>query len=345
MRQRTSRLINALMVVVSLSAAFGVCELVFRRRYAHYFYAPRDEVAAIQSQLVLHPMLGFTWRGGIERSAGVVLKSQDVAFEPLSTDADGFLNHPEAIAQRKRGEPIDVIGLGDSFIEHGCHAFYERFREAGLFYYNMAIHRQSPPQYNLVLEQYAAPCKPAWIVYGLFENDFVESEDFLNWRESGLDWFAYHSGTWCGPPVGGDAWKRFLRKHLRGTIAFTRVLKEKLDASAPNVADAPLPKPDVVCRYIREAHDFAGVHAIQFLLVVIPSKATTLEGPTAESVRCDELVEDLRETTIHVLDLRKLFSAAEKPDSLYYKVDGHWNTAGAVEAANAIIKHVRNRAD
>lgn len=340
--KRKEKLVNGLLALISLCAAFVVCELVFRHRYAHYFYAPGVEIQTIQSFLIPHPTLGFTWRKNIDYDGGIILKSEDVRFEPLSTDPQGFLNTPEAIARCAKGDAIDVIGLGDSFIEHGCYALYECFRDAGLFYYNMAIHRQSPPQYNIILENYAAPHKPTWVVYGLFENDFAETADYENWKRSGLDWFTYHSGTWCGPPVGAGASMRFLHKHLRGTIAFTKVLREKLDIPWAATARQSAIESDKVLEYVRDAHEYADTHGIRFLLVLIPSKMTTLDAPTPESTRYDALVAQLAGTPIHLVDLRNVFATAENPASLYYKIDGHWNETGIRAAAAAVLDCIRN---
>ena len=327
-------------MLVSVAVGLVAAELVFRHRYAHMFRTPSPEVLAIHEHLILHPDLGFTWRPNVSVDENISFSYADVAYPPLSTDAHGFANPPEAIAAQRAGERIEIVGLGDSFMEHGAYAFREMFGDAGIAYYSMAIHRQAPPQYNNILREYALPLKPDWVVYGLFENDFVETADYEAWRTSGLDWFAYHGGTWCGPPVAPNAAARAARRHMRGLLAFAKVLRTKVSGAPATATTGAVPGVELVSRYAQEAADLCREYGVRFLIVVIPSKVTTLQGESPESERYDELLAQLEGIDIDVLDLRPAFEEDPNPAALYYEIDSHWNEHGIRKAGEAILRYI-----
>jgi len=60
----------------------------------------------------------------------------------LTTDDNGFLNHPTAIVKKVAGKRIGVVGLGDFFIHGVAYPFTEFFEQRGIVYYNPAMHRQ-----------------------------------------------------------------------------------------------------------------------------------------------------------------------------------------------------------
>ena len=335
-----SRLVNAGLLLAGTFVAVVIAEGVLRWRYAEPLRAPMPEVAAIQEYLKLEPRLGFRWRPNVAASDGVVFSYLDSEYEALSTDAEGFINAPEAIAERSAGSAIDVVGVGDSFVEHAAHTFHAVFGQAGLSYYNRAIHRQAPPQYTISLDEYGLPLKPRWVVYGLFENDFRESTDFVNWRESGLDWFAFHSGTWCGPPRAASRARRFVEHNLRGFQAAYYVVRQRLRGQRMTLSgpsDAEIMR---VAEEVVKASVIAEDAGARLLVVLIPSRATALEGKTAESKAYDEVVALLKGVKCELLDLRPLFARHERPQSLYYAKDGHWNRAGMELAGEAIVKRV-----
>ncbi|MEK7794950.1 MAG: hypothetical protein AAB353_10485, partial [Candidatus Hydrogenedentota bacterium] len=207
-----------------------------RWRYAEPVRGPLPEVAAIQKWLVLDEEVGFKWRPNVTAAEGIVLGYEDSVHVPLTTDAWGFIEAEGSIADREAGNAVDVVGIGDSFIEHAADTFHDFFAAQGLTYYNLAIHRQAPPQYTIALEKYALPLTPKWIVYGIFENDFAETEDFHTWRESGLDWFTFHSGTWCGPSLPASAMERWFETHAQGYAGLFGVLERRARGERMSVA-------------------------------------------------------------------------------------------------------------
>ncbi len=341
---RSKTLLNTLLLLGTCALILLLAEPLLRLRYAEPHRTATPEILAIQGHLQLHPAIGFTWNTDVAPEQNIVLSVSDAEFHPLSTDDFGFINHPDAIAARRAGEAIDIIGLGDSFIEHASHNFYEFFNAHGLTYYGMAVHRQAPPQYNLILEEHALPLRPKWVLYGLFENDFVETADFDRWRTSGLDWFTFHSGTWCGPPLATNPLARFKERYLIGYSGLYRVLHarirgEKMTVSGPGQAEILR-----IVEEIRRARDLAATRGAAFALVLIPSRASALDGPTLESKAYDALLGELDDSPMAVVDLRASFLEHEDPASLYYAVDAHWNGKGMDLAAGAILDAMRQAA-
>jgi hypothetical protein len=135
-----------------------------------------QEVGRVQSLLRTHPTLGYLWESNLSLPAGTPWMDQ--VPRALTTDAMGFFNHPTAISRRAADEHVNIVGLGDSFVHDAANTFYQFFDRHSLFYYSLAMHRHSPPQYNIILRDYAVPLRSDWIIYGLYENDFDEAEDF-----------------------------------------------------------------------------------------------------------------------------------------------------------------------
>ena len=338
-------LLRVLPISVALALPWVAAEVFLRSRFGDTPYVPGPRLLAVQSQLALHPDVGFLWKGDIDVSDGVLLPWNDQIVEPLSTDPDGFRNHPRAIAWRSEGRRVNVIGLGDSFVHDAAYRFHDLFGQRGLFYYNMAMHRHSPPQYNRILEAYAVPQRPDWVVYGVFENDFREAIDFEQWRASGLDWFSYHSGSWAGPPVGASAWLRGVRRLLPGAYGFTRSLTS---ASRRRREQGRWEQeiPGNVVSYVLSGAEIARAHGIRLLLVLIPGKTTVLSGTSDESRLVDRLIDGLDGADLSILDLRSTFAdPGRNPESLYYRIDAHWNAEGMRVAGEAILEALAGAPD
>ncbi len=335
-----SRVVTAVVLLCSTLFAVFVADRLLRWRYAEPARKMSAEVAAIQEHLQLHPKLGFTWKPNISADHGIVLRLRDVEFEPLSTDEFGFKNSPEAIARRDAGESPRVIGLGDSFMELGNAYFHERFDSEGIFYYNLAVHRHTTVQGAFISQQIALPLSPEVIVLGVFENDFAEYADFIRWQGSEMDWFQYHSGTWCGPPVTQDRFKHFFTGFQSAfAAARNRVRDGRMTFAGPS-------HDEVFGMASSIAHAIANARyrGVRFVVVFIPSRATAIDGDTLEAQAYDALHnkygEFIDEKPDAVVDLRRIFQSHPDPASLYYVEDAHWNEAGmnlAFEALNGAV--------
>lgn len=338
-----SLVFHGLLLSVVLCVTLVLVEGMLRLRYVEPARAASPEIEAIQPHLRLAPEIGFAWRPNVDADDNIVFDVRDVLFDPLSTDGNGFINAPQAIEHAVKAGDVEVVGLGDSFMEHAARILYATFREAQLSYYSLAIHRQCPPQYTSILKNYALPLRPNWIVYGLFENDFLETEDFDRWRGSGLDWFSYHGGTWCGAPVETSRLARAYKDRLRGIDGLVGVIRSRLRGEGMSVAG---PSPETVRRVsdsIAEAFRLANEDGISFLLVLIPARGTSTLGTSPESEAYDQVVAHLEELHVPVLDLRKAFIADPDPASLYYREDAHWNARGMQKAADAILEVIEGR--
>lgn len=337
-----SMAVNAALFCASAVVALVLCEGLLRLRYAEPLRAPSPEVLAIQPYLVLHPTLGFTWNPNVDARDNIVFEVKDTHFEALSTDEYGFINHPEAIERRRAGVRVDIVGLGDSFMEHAAHTFYASFEEQGLMYYGMAVHRQSPPQYTAILEEYALPLEPEWVLYGVFENDFMEARDFERWQASGLDWFEFHSGTWCGAPLEPNPLRRVQERYLRGFTGAFRVLQSRLRGDNMSITGPSDEDVARVAAKVIEAHGMAVERHVRFLAVLIPGRGAAVTGTSPESRAFDKLIALLGDVQGSLLDLRGPFSSDSDPASLYYKIDGHWNARGMEKAARAILGRIQS---
>lgn len=335
-------LANGALVAGSLLIVLVGAEFLLRLRYVEPLRKPDPQILAIQPYLELDDHIGFKWRANISADENIVFEVKDAEFEPLSTDNEGFINHPSAIASRRNGDDINVAGIGDSFMEHGSHEFYSFFQEHGLNFYGFAIHFQSPPQYTSILEKYVLPLEPDWVVYGLFENDFQEARDFENWRDSGLNWFEFHSGTWCGTSLDASRLGRLRARYLRGYSGVSRVLKSRVRGDRMSVSGPSSEDIERVVVSIRRGVEAARNGGTRFLLMLIPSRATITSGESHESSAYDTVLDKLNDLQVHTLDLRPLFQQDENPLSLFYKVDGHWNRRGIEKAARAILEFIRS---
>jgi hypothetical protein len=335
---RAKRIANSVVLgILSLGVTVVICEGLLRWRYAERYREPQAEVPTIQPYLKLHPEIGFTWNENIDAAKNIILSIRDSEQVALSTDARGFINPPDALRRRAQGGAVEVIGLGDSFMEHASHRFRQAFASAGYSYYNLAIHRHSTPHYNAILNAYALPMNPKIVLYGLFENDFVEAEDFWDWKESGLDWFAFHSGTWCGKALDPNASARVLNRIFRGSIAFAGVVRTRLRGDRMSILGPSEAQVSGVAEDIVEAHRQVVDYGARFLLILIPSRATAVHGETLESNAYDGVLSRIADASVPFLDLRKPFLDQEDPLSLYYPIDAHWNPDGMALAADAIL--------
>ena len=337
MKPSSQTLLRILLAAFAIALPISSAEFFLRTRFAETPFVPGSRLLKVQSYLQLHPTLGFLWKRDIAYDDGVLLPWRDQVVVPLSTDSAGFRNHPGAIAALEGDRRVDVIGLGDSFLHDCAYIFHDLFEQRGLFYYNLAMHRHSPPQYNLILEQYAAALRPRWVVYAVFENDSREAVDFERWKASGLDWFSYHSGIWAGPPVDASRLGRLLRRSFRGGYGFYRSLTRE-SRQRRERAELSQQIPANLRSYVLEASEIARSRGIRLLLVLVPSKTTAIQGRSDESPLYDQLLRDLREAAIPTLDLRQSFAESDRdPASLYYRLDAHWNPDGMRAAAEAIL--------
>jgi hypothetical protein len=317
-------------LVVTVFTAFiiisGVGALIFHQIKA----VKRDNlqvvIATSQRHLVLHPDVGYLWGKNLhvmfaEHERWLDTKAEGIDPEPITTDGEGFFNHPAAIREMKKRNP-DIIGVGDSFMHDGAAVMYNAFAQKGIFYYSMAMHRHCPPQYNLILARYVIQYHPKHVIYGVYENDLPETIDFREWQKSGMDWFKFHSGTWCGPPITG-----VIQDYTPETMA----------AAGTDVLEL-----------IIEAAELCRTQGIDFSILLIPSKEYVVHRDRSSIVETsyyDYLQEEAIKRKIRVIDLRQEFARATNPSALYWKRDGHWSYQGMNAAVTAYLRSIHAGAE
>jgi hypothetical protein len=189
--------------------------------------------------------------------------------------------------------------------------------------------------FNEVLVAYTLRMEPSWIIYELNEASPALISDYLAWKKSGLDWFAYHSGTWSGPPESSQYDLGLLKKIPALNAVAVAVLKKVLPKKSV-FAGSPEEQKNKCLEYICTADSAARRAGSRMLVLYIPSKETIFYGKSAMSGVIEKLLPLLAAKSVTVLDLRKPFNDYDDPRSLYYAVDGHWNKDGVLVAARAV---------
>jgi hypothetical protein len=96
---------------------------------------------------------------------------------------------------------------------------------------------------------------------------------------------------------------------------------------------------------LQTRHDWLASRGIKFLFVVAPDKHTIYPDRLPDYVRrhhpesrLDQLLGELREhSSVHALDLRPSMMSSRNRGLLYYRLDTHWDQAGAFVAYQQII--------
>lgn len=113
-------------------------------------------------------------------------------------------------------------------------------------------------------------------------------------------------------------------------------------------ADKPFSKGELARwrRVLLQRHIWLERQGIRFIYVIAPNKSTIYPEKVPARIhraptRMDQLFEYLQHrplpTGFHLLDLRKTLRAAKAQYPVYGKIDSHWNSFGAMLAANKII--------
>jgi hypothetical protein len=306
-------------------------------------YRAPAEILAIQQHQRIHRDLGFLWEPNIDTSDNVVIQWGDAPAGALCTDEFGFVNTAEAIAGRRAGMPVDIVGVGASYMGGAQGLFHEYFDLKGLSYYNLANNRFTIPQYNIALKAYALPMKPRWVVYGLNEVSFLMIDDFGAWKKSGKDWFAFHSGCWCGPPIRTGFPYDQLREINKPLLGLSAAIERKLfPSSLTDLSEARKKHlADATRDYVLDAYQTARQQGIGFILLLIPAKSRMVSGPSPQNFLFEQLLPQLASSGMTIVDLRKPFSQTEDPRSLYFAIDNHWNRQGIYIAAQEILRIIR----
>jgi hypothetical protein len=308
-------------------------------------YEPKPEILAVQQHQRLHDRLGFLWKPLLRPEDKAVVAWGDSPAGVLTTDSFGFANTLEAIDLYRMNFPVDVVGVGASFMGGAQAVFHEYFSLNGLFYYNMGHGRFTLPQYNIAIEHMALPMKPRWIVYGLNEASNVLIPDFEAWEKSGMDWYAFHSGTWAGPARKSGFPHDQLRPYPAAHKIYRSVMKSLFRGTSPAAGLTRDELVDKTWEYVLDAYTTTTEGGSRFVLLLIPAKHRMTRGPSSAYYLFEALIPRFREAGIPYIDLRENFSQVNDPSTLYYKHDGHWNTTGIYRAAREVIDYIEKHDD
>jgi hypothetical protein len=332
-----------LLVLFGLVVGIICSELVLRLTILGNREYENKAVSFAMHHLRSDPDVGYLWKANLSVDDPPGWYDQEVF--PLVTDTNGFFNPAEAVAMRQNGTPVDIVGLGDSFIHGATYDFFQFFREKGLFFYNMSMSRHCPPQYNIILEKYALPLHPRWILYGIYENDFDETPDFENWLESSADWFTFHSGTWFGPAVHVPPWRAAFERFMPGLSMLEKRVRRQFGLGPPasyrQVAATALSereKAEKVADYIVRASRIAGKANSSFLCLLIPARDVDGDGKSGHDFHYTIITRILKEKGVPFLDLRRVFGHGPERRELYYVQDAHWNNRGILKTAQAVYR-------
>jgi hypothetical protein len=317
-------------------------EVILRKYFQTHPAYDREAIRIKMSYTKLQQDIGFLWKENLFVSADENHEWYDKEKFSLITDEFGFPNPQSAIIMRHNRKPVDVIGLGDSFIHDVNFVFFNVFQQKGLFYYNMSMCGQGPPQYNIILGKYALPQKPKWVLYGLYENDFDDTMDFEQWKKSGLDWVTYH--LWYRGAASSQLWQW---KHFPGITELTQRIRKKYDLYSPvdeypsGIEFTEEEKIKHVFTYITDAASLAKSNNINFLCILIPARDVNSQGLTPMDAHYEVLYKMLAMKDINVLDLRPVFRNYHGGRAcLYNKIDSHWNRKGVMVASEKILEKI-----
>lgn len=345
-------LLNILLVILALIVISFICEKLLKVHYSRYVASKDIKIQTAQKNIMLDDNIGYLLKPDLEidislEDGWVDWDKEDVNKDAINrrmfTDHFGFKNDKIAI-KRLEKEKVNIIGIGDSMIYMASDIFYNFFDKENLFYYNMAIFRQCPPQYNRILTKYALEHKPEAIIYGITENDFLDMIDFENWEKSGVDWFTYHSGSWCGrpdPKYSGRGDLQYLRRWFPG---YTNLLISKGLIQRAKRNRNITPNYHKVLQHIMEADSICQKNNIKLYVVFVPSKNFIIKGesywPYANG-HFDQIIQQLNRKKIPFIDLRTHYKTVEDPSRLYWKTDGHWSFKGVSMAVKLIFDKMK----
>ena len=351
---------NLLTVTVSLALYILAVELIFDSRHERI----EGILSRCSEAMILDGELGYRYRPDLDVDYQCDLRRPPVR---LVTDAQGFRNRaPLAKA--------DAVVLGDSFADQAYPVWVEAFAARGLVLYNLATQRYATPHYPLAYRRYGGEKDAPFTVVAFSMNDFWELLDFEGWRESGLDWFTFHGGTYGGEPIDGRT-SRTLRERTRRllerSVLFTLVdqFHKRLTyygkdegglvAFAPAyylgrgiTEDAPIFRKSLEA--ILTVEGLAAERGSRLIVYLVPTKeqvhfetCPVLPGDTRERFRdeingpYDRLAAALRSEGVICIDDRERFrEAAARGETLYPRHDQHWNDRGARLAAEAILNRI-----
>ena len=275
---------------------------------------------------------------------------------PLTYDADRFgFNNPDHLYERA----VDVVVLGDSFIEGMCQAPGEdvvsRLRERYPGSINMAVRGNGPLLELAALGRYGPAVRPRRVIVAFFEGN--------DWRNFGLElalpWLraALMPGVEFGPipaPAATLGRARQVAQHsaereITAWAVVTRgqnlrnffALKHATSALGLLYPRALRDRPEYV-EVLRRAKAITATWGGRLSLLYIP-RPDRFMGLLPRDFAFDPLRTEVRaaarEAGVEVVDLVPRFAEDEAPRR-FYAPDGHFSEEGARRTAQILAEHI-----
>ena len=333
---KTRSLILVISILVSLKVCDWIASFIIEEENKHH----DDAISETMKTLEKDSELGFRFKKNLH------IPKPDKGWldqkpRELTTDSNGFANYKNNLINLNIPKSLDVLSVGDSFMYGASDLFYDFFTKKNLTFYNLAMFRYGPPQYNLVLQKYGFDRKPKVIIYGIFENDFYDTYDFEDWSKSNLDWFSYHNGNFFQYPEVKSSIQEVSESILPNiSYLYRKAIKpQKRYSFSSYRTDQQVQK---VFHYIEKANHISQNHNIDFYCVLIPAR-DLVNGATLFNDHYNILCGLMNKNRISFIDLRSVWDNHEGDRSeLYYKLDNHWNDQGIQIAASSIYNRIKS---
>ena len=346
------RILDGVLVVVSLTLTFAVLEIGFRLFWdGYYFRAPRENIQ-------FHPKLGWANKPSIRLEYGKAEYRVIVEHNSMG------LRSPE-VPERKPPDKVRTLVLGDS-MTYGLGVENDETYSARLeqFHPDLEVINGGVPAYStgeelLFLQELGFDLSPDIVLIGFFWNDLGEAPRGRHAR------FSLENGTLTvhvpdAPPLGTRSSEPTQRRHPLLSRSYTYrfvsdrikiaryILREKLGLWVREAGildeDAAEAAWDLVLALLREIVRVSVEHGAKPLIAVIPDQVQV--KPDVRIVGLDpilftvqeRLLEFGREAGVPVIDLLPGFQEiyAREGEPLYYRFDRHLTPAGHRAAAHLI---------
>lgn len=300
-------------VLILAIVTFALGEVTFRV-YDH-FTMPHDNlnmdlwIKKISGEVEEHPLLGYRYPPNY------------VMDEATHADEFGMRNAREALAWSK----VDVVGIGDSYIDNAHRVFFERFDAKGVRYHSLAIFGYGPANYNVLMKDFGQRLSPKIYVYSTYlGNDPGDIRRYENWRASGKGWYDYNGGYVFPIERQGLVWG--WRLFVGRAKSFARNFISRVNPDSYSVLRGFVKRDDAetVFEYILQAKEIAAEQNAELLVVIVPR--TGSHKPLLDPI-ASKLINLCAGKEIMCLDLDPAFGDVEGRERLFAP-DGHWNDVG-----------------
>jgi hypothetical protein len=263
----------------------------------------------ISMQVQEHPTLGYQYI------------PMHVFEDGTQADQFGMRNVKEAL----QDETVEVVAVGDSYIEAASRVFYDQFDRQGAKFHALGIFGYGPANYNIVMKEFGAKLQPKVYVYSTYlGNDPGDVRRFESWRASGKGWYEYNGGYVFPIERQGLAWG--WRLFLGRAKGFARNLVSRIgpDSAAALRSMVRQDEAETIFQYVAGAKEIADQQHAELVVTIVPR--TAHDKPILDPIAA-KLTSLCTAKGITCLDLDPSFGDVSTRGRLFAP-DEHWNDAG-----------------